>query len=241
MPNVTISYSPSTQGWTSRWSYNPDWMTGMGNTFYTWNKGCLYEHDSNASRNTFYGVSNPSTMTTIFNSDPLSNKMFKTISIDSTHPWDVDAFSDLEDGLIDSTYFVEKEGGWFAHIRRDNNIVDLKSMSTQGIGGLQSINVDVLTFGFKISTSVSVGDSLYKVSGGALVAIGTVGAHTATTITVSGLTNAPISGDVIVLAKNSQAESYGIRGYFMEISMSNDSTDDVELFSVTSSAFKSNP
>jgi hypothetical protein len=241
MAEATISYSPSTEGWTSRWSYTPDWMTGMGSNFYTWKNGCLYQHDTNASRNTFYGVPYPSAITTIFNQDPTVTKMFKTVAIDSTQAWDVDLSSDLENGLVASDYFIDKEGNWFAFIRRDNNIIDLSSLSTQGIGSLASIASPVLTFAFNVGSSVSVGDKLYKVSAGALVAIGTVGSHTATTITVSGITSPPVAGDMIVLAKNSQAESYGIRGYYMEITMTNDSTDDVELFSITSSVFKSNP
>lgn len=237
----TISYSPSSEGWTSRWSYIPDWMIGMNSQFYTWKNGSLYLHDSNESRNQFYGSLYPSTITTIFNQDPLQTKLFKTVSLDSDASWDVEVFSDLETGIIDKNYFQEKEGGLFAYIRREDGQIDVRSLSTQGIGSLLSINTNVLTFGFNIGTSISIGDTLYKVTAGSLVEFGTVTAHDARTITYTLTGIDPIAGDVIAFTKDSQAESYGIRGYFMEIKLTNNKITDVELFSIGSSVFKSNP
>ena len=39
--------------------------------------------------------------------------------------------------------------------------------------------------------------------------------------------------------KNAVAESHGARGYYLEFKLENDSTDQVELFSVGSSVMKS--
>lgn len=237
----TISYSPSSEGWSSRWSYTPDWMIGLNSNFYSWKDGNLYQHDTNTRRNNFYGVDHGSSITTIFNQQPLDTKLFKTVALDSTVPWTTTVNSDLEVGGIDQGYYQDKEGGWFAYIRRDNNIVDTRSLSTQGVGSLGSIASNVLTFSFKIGTTISVGDLLYKVIGGILIPIGSVDIHTVNTITVSGLVDAPSPGDLIVFTKNSMAESYGVRGYFMEIKLENSSVDDVELFSISSTVFKSNP
>ena len=237
----TISYSPSSEGWSSRWSYTPDWMIGLNSNFYTWKNGNLYQHDTNARRNNFYGVDYGSSITTIFNQQPLDTKLFKTVALDSTVPWTTTVTSDLEVGGIDQSYYQDKEGGWFAYIRRDNNIVDTRSLSTQGVGSLGSIASNVLQFTFKIGSVISVGDLLYKVIAGSLIPIGSVDSHTVNTITVSGLTATPAPGDLIVFTKNSMAESYGVRGYFMEIKLDNSSIDDVELFSIASTVFKSNP
>lgn len=237
----TISYSPSSEGWSSRWSYTPDWMIGLNSNFYSWKDGNLYQHDTNTRRNNFYGVDHGSSITTIFNQQPLDTKLFKTVALDSTVPWATTVNSDLEVGGIDQGYYQDKEGGWFAYIRRDNNIIDTRSLSTQGVGSLASIASNVLTFSFKIGTTISVGDLLYKVIGGILIPIGSVESHTSNAITVSGLVSIPSAGDLIVFTKNSMAESYGVRGYFMEIKLENSSIDDVELFSISSAVFKSNP
>ena len=51
----------------------------------------------------------------------------------------------------------------------------------------------------------------------------------------------PQQDDAILYYKNSVAESNGVRGYYMEFTLTNDSTTPVELFSVGSSVMKSYP
>ena len=251
----TISYSKKSQGWTSFWSFIPDWMIGMNNSFYTWKDGCLYKHNTNATRNAFYkdftAIGDPyltydSTLTTVFNQDPTSNKMFKTVALDSTQPWTATVTTDLSSGTIDSSYFVEKEGGWYGFIRRANDgSYDTYSLSTQGVGGLLTYTSGTFTlnFAFNISSEISNGDKVYKVNGtNTLTLSGTISTHTDTSITLTGATATSLSpGDIIVVVKNAQAESFGARGYYMEVLLENSSTTEVEIFAVSSSAFKSNP
>lgn len=239
----TITYSNKSNAWSSFWSFTPDWMDQMNSSFYTWRDGSLYKHNSNSSRNVFYGTSYPSKITTIFNQDPLENKMFKTISIDGTHAWSATVTTDLSNGSIDESYFKEKEGEWYAFIRRpDDGSYDTLSMSTQGIGSVLSYNALVLTFSFNISNILSNGDKLYIVSGGSLTLLGTVSSHTDTTITLSSIgSTIPAPGDMIAFIKNSMAESFGARGYYMEVTFEKYSSQEVEIFSVSSSIFKSNP
>lgn len=242
MAEITITYDPTSKGWTSFWSYIPDWMIGMNNVFYTWNKGSLYKHDTNTVRNRFYNVNYPSTITTIFNQDPLDVKMFKTIAIESNEPWGVDLETDLNVGEINSSYFLDKEGTWFSHIRRDVNEIDLKAMSTQGIGSLGSVSANTLNFTFNIGTTISQFDKVYRiVPPGNLQFIGDVVSHTATSITLNSLAVTPVAGNKIVFVKNSVAESYGPRGYYMKAVLTNNSTAAVEIFNVNVNSFKSNP
>lgn len=248
MADKTISYSPTGNGWTSFWSYIPDWMAGMNNTFYTWKNGSLYKHDTNQTRNAFYyDFSNNqyfkynSQITTIFNQEPTEMKMFKTISVESNDVWDLTATTELNTGTIDKEWFVEKEGHWFAYLRRNTGDADHKAISTQGIGEVQSYVNPVISFGFNIGTSISQGDVIYKVIGGALVLVGTVASHDAQSITLVSEVSAPASSDMIVFVKSSQAESFGARGAWMEVTITNNSEDEVEIFEISSNVFKSNP
>lgn len=241
MAEVTITYSPDESGWTSRWSYTPDWMIGLNNNFYSWKDGSLYKHNSNSSRNTFYGVAYPSIMTTVFNDNPELTKMFKTIGIDSTHSWDVALETDLNTGFIDSSYLQNKEGNWFAFIRRTGSDNDYKMLSTQGIGALGSFTGSTMTFNFGIGSGISQLDSVYRILGdGTLELVGIAQNHGYNTITLSSVAVTPSPGDVIVYVKDSIAESYGARGYYMQVTLTNDNTEEVELFMLSSSVFKSN-
>ena len=244
MANETVTYSNKSNAWSSFWSFIPDWMDNMNSSFYTWKNGCMYRHNTNTERNTFYGTHYPSVMTTVFNQDPLSNKMYKTVSIDGTHPWDTLVSTDMSNGEIAAGYYKEKEGEWYAFIRRpDDGSYDTLSLSTQGIGSLSNYSSLVLTFGFNIDQSISNGDKAYVVNGsGSLVLLGTIASHSLTTITLASIgSTIPSPGEMIVFIKNSMAESFGARGYYMEVTIENNEIDEVEIFSIGSSVFKSNP
>ena len=87
MADYTISYSPKLSGWTSYHSFYPEWMVSMNNFLYTFKNGNLYKHNTNQTRNTYYDVTTPSRITTIFNQEPTQTKAFKTLALNSTTPW----------------------------------------------------------------------------------------------------------------------------------------------------------
>lgn len=252
----TITYSIWTKGWTSFWSYVPDWMIGLNSSFYSFSGGNLYKHNTNQNRNTFYGTPYKSTITTVFNDDPLQMKVFKTLSLDSNKPWKAIIDTELNTGEMESSSFEEKEAEWFSYIRRVDDTIDLKAISTQGIGNATSIDSSVptavvVTLGFSIDSSVSIGDGLYKmgvtgvnppISDGTMVKIGDITGLTSTTITVDTNTGViPLTSDFLIGLKNSQVESYGGRGFYMSVKLENDDLTQVEMFSVSSSLFKSFP
>jgi hypothetical protein len=251
---VTVTYSERSRGWTSFWSFFPDWMLGMNSTFSTWKDGNLYEHDSNIIRNVFYYDFDEdeyyrydSTITTIFNQDPTTNKMFKTLELESTDTWRADILTDLNSGQILTTYYDEKEGSFFAYIRNvSGSIVDNYSIGTQGIGeaALFDSLTNMITFNTIIQSTVSIGDKVYKINNGTSTLLGTVSIidYIQLTYTPAPLgPPGPVPGDMIYIVKNTVAESYGVRGYYMEVELTNSSEAEVELFEVGSSAFKSYP
>ena len=244
-PRKTVTYSMVSTGWNSFWSYQPDWMTEMNSTFYTFKEGELWKHNVNTTRNNFYGQQYKSSIRTIFNTDPLTVKMFNALSLNSTHPWTADLYTNINAGTIDYTYFVEKEGQWFAYVRRFDDTIDIKALSTQGVGSADNVDsatpsAVVLDFLFNVDSSISVGDKLYRNSSGNLVLVGTITDTTINSIIVdTTIGSIPNTSDFLICVKNSQAESFGARGYYMNIYLENDLTEQVKLFAVGTSLFKS--
>ena len=241
MANYTITYSPKLSGWTSYHSYLPEWMVSMNNYLYTFKNGNLYKHNSNVIRNSYYGVLYPSKITTIFNSDPSQTKSFKTIALNSTTAWDTDIISDQGVGFIDADYYDLKEGTWYGYIRRPANDNNLSYTSAQGIGNVTTYAAGVLTFSFNIGDIISTGDKLYWVNVGVLTLIGTITAHTATTVSVSVTGTAPTNGSFILYEKSPVAESSPTRGTYLSVEFTNNDTDYTEMYMVTSDVFKSYP
>jgi len=125
--NYTLSYSEGVQGFPSFYSYHPDFVIGMNNYFYSFNKGNLWRHNTNERRNSYYGIDYNSQITSVFNESPLENFVFKTISLESDDAWSVDFFSDIQlTGFINASSFIKKEGAWFAYLRNEG--------ATEGVG-----------------------------------------------------------------------------------------------------------
>lgn len=256
----TLTYNKNVEGWTSFFSYHPEMMIGMNGAFYSFKGGELYKHNTNVNRNTFYqdwwdelgfpeDAFEPSKVTSVFNDEPLTVKNFKTIATYGNSPWSCTVVTDLSTGEIDSSYFTEKEGNWFAYIRNLSGDDNLRLRSAQGVGSVDTVDdpgtaTTVLNFTFNIGTIVSIGDLAYRNNAGVIEFIGPITDFTKTSITIdndvigSEVVN---DGDYILYIKNSVAESYGARGYYMQYELENGSQDRVELFSVKSNVFKSYP
>ena len=247
MPAATLTYSPRLGGWTSFFSYTPEWMIGMNTNFYSMSGGNLWRHrDSVVARNNFYGAQYNSTIQTVFNDHPLDAKMFKTIGLEGNDPWTAAITTDFGSGNIDSTYFQLKEGDYYGYIRRESGNKDLDLMSAQGIGVPSNVagtapGVITITFGFDIGNIISDGDVAYIGGASAITEIGTISSHTSTSITINTSSATPVVTDFIMYLKDAVAESYGARGYYMQVNLTNTKTTAVELFAITSEVFKSYP
>ena len=248
MANYTLTYSPALEGWTSFHSYFPEWMENMNSFMYTFKNGEMWKHNTNATRNRWYNVNYPSSVTVLFNDSPNESKMFKTLSYDSGHRWGATVITDLSAGSMDSSYFEEKEGDFFTYIRRNTGTVDLKAMSSQGIGNATAVTLVAsvtyrIDFAFDIGSIMSVGDLIYVVPVATALVSGQITALTSNSVTIVMVLGGtvPVAGNFIMFVKDAVAESYGARGYYMETTLTNSDTDAVELFAISSQIFKSYP
>ena len=181
----TLTYSPAVQGWPSFYSYNPDWMIGMNNYFYSFKGGNLYRHSSNTARNTFYqqwceqnipelNPFSPTTLKSVINDLPLENKLFKTMDLVGDSPWSATMTTDLQyTGFIGQSDFEEKEATWFAFVRNSGttpmSAPEYPLRSVNGIGNSTSVTftATTATINFSITpliaigTIISVGDIVY--------------------------------------------------------------------------------
>jgi len=274
MPNYTLSYNTDSTGrmesqpmggWPSFYSYFPDYMIGMNSYFYSFSAGNLWRHNTNETRNSYYGATYSSTITSVFNPQPSTNiKLFKTLSYESTTTvvdtnearWAcTELTTDLTDGRPGSmleTYFEQKEGEWFSFIRTNVGTVNWSMRSANGIGACSAVtgaaSATLIEFTIFPGSIVSIGDLIYAVTldgaGTATTAPVLAGAITAVgplSVTVNVTDTVPTVGKYIMSIKNSQAESHGARGYYLQFKLENDSTSPVEMYSVGSSVMKSYP
>jgi hypothetical protein len=205
----------------------------------------MWKHYSNNVRNNYYGSQYNSKVTPIINDNPSETKMFKTIVLDTNSPWDTTITTDMSTGFMDAAYYSLKEGDYYSYIRRVAGNTDLDLMSAQGVGEIDTVTgtspgVITLDFSFNIGSIISIGDKLYRDNAG-IELIGVITGLTEDSITMNVTSVTPAPGDYVLYLKDAEAESYGARGYYMEVELENDSTSEVELFTISSEVFKSFP
>lgn len=171
----TITYSEDSQGFPSFYTYCPEFIRGMNQYLYTFQGGNLWRHNTNETRNNYYGEQYPSRITSVFNEAPLQNKIFKTLNLEGDDAWSATLQTDINlDGEIAAEYFVQKEGAWFAFVRNNgpigasSNESQWELRSVNGIGVADSFDTTdpadieiVFPPGMSIGNIVSVGDLMY--------------------------------------------------------------------------------
>jgi hypothetical protein len=260
---LTVSFNEPTGGWSSFYSYSPEFMIGMNNSFYSFNGGNLYLHNSgNVPVCNFYGVQSSAFVSTMVNERPLERKLMKAVALESDAPWQASFSTDesQQTALVTTSQYVLKEGMYFSNIKHDSALVstpNFKNRSTVGVGliasgvtGAGTTRTFTFATNIEFSSSISVGDRIWygTVAGSpptvATLSIGgTISAISGNTITATGLAAPAIgaTGLLIVAVKNAQAESYGISGGYAQMTLTHTDAVQSELFSVEIDYMKSFP
>ena len=155
--SVTVSYKESVKGWVSFKGFIQESGVSCVNTYFTIRNGNLYSHDNimndpNFQYNQFYGDSQNSYITSIFNNSPTTIKHFNTLNYDGQQGWICDFFNtDLHDDGQTLGDFINKENKYFATIFNNGFIIgdtgfpseDTSSFGFQGIGIADSIQINI--------------------------------------------------------------------------------------------------
>ena len=127
--HVTVAYSERNKGFTSYFDYAPEMFATVGGNFYTFKNGQLYIHDTNPTRNNFYGQQYKTKVHYVSNFEPEKNKLYYSIKIDSNGSWGVPtiiipANQTYPNGMlsrIKKGNFKLDDGKYWADFMRDMN------------------------------------------------------------------------------------------------------------------------
>jgi len=271
MADYTLTYSEGSKGFPSFYSFFPDYMIGMNQFFYSFKGGNIFRHNTNDRHCNFYGVDYPATITSVFNQEPLTNKLFKTINLEADDSWESYLTTDIQvTGYIDDDWFERKEASWFGFVRNDGptgantNQSEWELRSLNGIARSQTVggapNDYFINFALEINIGsiISVGDYLYyalppydtPIFAGVVTQINVNKPNGTNQIiidstTVPGTTNPiPIQDAYFLYIKNPIAESHGVLGHYCEFFLElpvGKSQNPSELFAVESEVMKSFP
>jgi hypothetical protein len=109
----TLSFDEAVLGWTSFFDYKPEQAFSLGSNYYSVKNGKLWKHYSNSvSRNNLYGVQYDSSIEFVFNPNPSTSKVFKTVNYEGSNGWEVSILNPEYDPTDPTS--PEKIGGFNA-------------------------------------------------------------------------------------------------------------------------------
>lgn len=232
-----VVFAPSKKGFSHYYNFSFDYIKGMNGKHFTSYKGIVYEDEVAQCANDFAGNQNKeSVLKYVVNPEMGIDKIYKAIKLQSNTAWDVAIKTNLTETQFSSEAFTQKESYFYSEIYRDNSTLQ----NSQGIGVIESINGNDLTFAYKIGIDVAVGDKLTKENG----------------IDTSEITN--IQGKVITVSDGSvfsagdyvlarkQTDGYyspdgaPMRGKYMEVTFTNYGNEPYYITSAHTEIIKSN-
>lgn len=96
---TTFAFSNRRDAWTTRYSFTPTCYATCGDILMSSKDTVdgVWRHDTNVTRNSFYGTPHKTSMTLSSNDDPSAVKIFKSISLETNTPgWSAKFYSNLE-------------------------------------------------------------------------------------------------------------------------------------------------
>lgn len=183
MAQYTLTYSPSSGGWPSFYSFIPEWITGSNSYLYTFNKGQMWRHNASITRSNFYGTQYASSIQTILHASPIEQKVFKTIELVGTPDiaWNVYVETNLMKGYTAEWYtptFLNsssntKEGHMYSYLYGPNpNSAELSFTNFANVigagnnlGSQMNRQRSINAFGvYQVSEVENLGGNIYRIN-----------------------------------------------------------------------------
>jgi hypothetical protein len=222
----TLSFDEEVNGWTSFFSYKPNFVLSLKNVTYSLKNNKLYRHYSNeVNRGNFYGVQYPSEITLVFNPSVSLSKTFKTINYEGSNGWQVTSFSS------DATGSLNTSGLEYLHNDLTNNIYSYR----EGEYVINPTNGQAVLKNDYQSTFGTINPPYERYHAGF---DRKENKYVANLVNNSAANSNLINGEVLYGNKIS-----GIKGYYATVTLKTDDTTDVggkkELFAVSSNYVES--
>jgi hypothetical protein len=226
--DFTVAYNFRRDLWSSFYSFVGEGYAELNNILYSFKNGKAYSHNSNNSRNTFYGTSYTSKIEIVSNPNPSMVKSWEALNIEGDTAWDFTAYTtDQETSTV--TTLSKKERLFYSHIPRDTSSISTSEFIT--LGEVTDIdNLDNVTINNPINKiPFSGGDAVYADG------VDTSEVMTALTarnkFTMSDV-NVLSVGDIVSVKKNSDLEGDQLRDRYIRIKLEKSSSTALELYGV---------
>jgi hypothetical protein len=235
----TVAYSTTKGFWMSLYSFNPEMYANLHNRFFSFENGQMYRHNVNDTNNNFYGTQYDSKVTLISRVNPSMIKVYNAISLEGNDNWAATISNSTQTTEVTEAMFETKEGLRYSVIPKDtssavsdssgSNIVELGVVTS-----LSGVSLNEIGFDGRISNlPFGIGDEIRILNSASTSTTGLTISEVLDrkTIRVSG-SGVGLFGQTLIAVSNSNINGDHIRDYYAKVELTNDNTNDVELYAV---------
>lgn len=226
--DFTVAYNFRRDIWSSFYSFIGEGYAELNNVLYSFKNGKAYSHNTNSSRNSFYGTNYISKVEIVSNQNPSMVKTWESINLEGDTAWDFTTYT-TDQTASKITSLTKKERLFYSHIPRDTSSISTSQFVTLGtVTAISSGNkikignpINKIPFGY--------GDLIYANGSATSATITTLTSRTEFTMSDSSVLSV---GNLVSVKKNSDLEGDQLRDRFIRIELENDSTSAIELYGV---------
>lgn len=155
--NFSLSYTLTSNGFTSYYTYKTDYNYGMNGKYFSSYKGRLYQNEVTETYNDFAGQGlHEAKLTFVVNPEITTDKVFKAIYLQSNTAWYTKVKTNLTATEFSEQVYEPRESYFYTEVQRDSST----PIGIVGVGRIKGIKEHQLIFSADISNQVSVGDTL---------------------------------------------------------------------------------
>jgi hypothetical protein len=242
----TIAYDTDDKVWNTRYSFIPEAYENMDNYMYTFKDCSMYRHTDAATRNSFYGVDNPSNLTLISAFNNSMVKVAEALSIEGNKPWNfkftTSGTTSQETVNVSGSSMVLKEGAYYLNVPMS---ISASTTSNRAVIGYVSA-----TGTWASGETITLGNPIvapFQASGNTAILCLDASGNTVSTLTnykkieqvdrntiqlsnVSGATPSIATGTILVVDSNASVDGDPIRGPYFLIELSNSDIVPIEAY-----------
>ena len=243
----TSAYSTTKGVWLTFYSFIPEMYARLHDKFFSFKDGVIYKHNSNATRNNFYGSQADSQVSIISRKNPSDIKVYNAMSLEGNKAWKAVVSNTTQTtgaSSMQASEFDEREGMFYRVIAKDATSNSTSNSSHKVVlGQVASVDGSKITFTTKVSNlPFGIGDTLFKLASSSestlSVTIDSVSGRKE--ITASGTVTGLTAGDTVMAVSDDDINGDKIRDYYAQVDLTNTDTTAVELYAVNLS-YSSSP
>ena len=222
-----------TRGFTTFYTYKPDFMIHANNELYAWKNGVMHKMNATTNYNQFFDTQYNSKIKFFVNTEFSIEKVFKAMGLESTHAWLVNIATKLTSRTIPKASFTKIEDYWYSEIMGNTNGETGKS-NVFGLGSYAIVSNTITVA--NVPNSLCIGD--YIISSTLVFPENKIIDVQDNVITLEDTLDTAVS--FLMYKKNQNIDGSSIRGDILEVEMISDETDLIELRAVNTEVAKSN-